>query len=67
MKVYWTQNAIEHLANVYEYIAFNSAMYAKGMVDKIRFIRQTNTSGSRKDSACLLLIRPLGFLEFLLP
>lgn len=35
MKVYWTQNAIEHLANIYEYIALNSAMYAKGMVDKI--------------------------------
>jgi hypothetical protein len=35
MNVHWTQNAVEHLANVYEYIALNSAMYAKGMVDKI--------------------------------
>ncbi len=35
MKVHWTQNAIEHLTTIYEYIALNSAMYAKGMVDKI--------------------------------
>ncbi len=35
MKVHWTKNAIEHLANIYEYIALNSAIYAKGMVDKI--------------------------------
>ncbi len=35
MNVHWTQNAVEHLANVYEYIALNSAIYAKGMVDKI--------------------------------
>ncbi|MFZ2448543.1 MAG: type II toxin-antitoxin system RelE/ParE family toxin [Syntrophobacteraceae bacterium] len=35
MKVRWTQNAIEHLVNIYEYIANNSPMYAKGMMDKI--------------------------------
>lgn len=35
MKVQWTQNAIEHLTSIYEYIAVNSAVYAKGMVDKI--------------------------------
>lgn len=35
MKVYWTQNAIEHLLNIYEYIALNSPSYAKRMVDKI--------------------------------
>jgi toxin ParE1/3/4 len=28
-------DTIEHLANIYEYIALNSAMYARGMVDKI--------------------------------
>ena len=35
MNVYWTENAIEHLANIYEYIALNSPTYAKGMVDRI--------------------------------
>lgn len=35
MNVHWTDNAIEHLANIYEYIALNSPTYAKGMVDKI--------------------------------
>ena len=35
MKVYWTQNAIEHLVNIYEYIALNSPTYAKRMADKI--------------------------------
>jgi plasmid stabilization system protein ParE len=35
MKVHWTQNAIDNLVNIYEYISLNSALYAKGMVDKI--------------------------------
>jgi len=35
MRVHWTQNAIEHLVNIYEHIALNSPTYAKGMVDKI--------------------------------
>ena len=35
MKVYWTKNAIEHLVNIYEYIALNSPAYAKRTVDKI--------------------------------
>ncbi len=35
MRVHWTQNAIGHLANIYEHIALNSPTYAKGMVDKI--------------------------------
>jgi addiction module RelE/StbE family toxin len=35
MKVYWTKNAIEHLVNIYEYIALNSPAYAKRMADKI--------------------------------
>ena len=35
MRVHWTQNAVEHLVNIYEYIALNSPTYAKGMVDKI--------------------------------
>ena len=35
MKVHWTDNAIEHLVNIYEYISLNSSTYAKRMVDKI--------------------------------
>jgi toxin ParE1/3/4 len=35
MNVYWTDNAIRHLANIYEYIALNSPTYAKGMVNRI--------------------------------
>jgi len=35
MNVCWTDNAIEHLANIYEYISLNSPTYAKGMVDRI--------------------------------
>ena len=34
MKVYWTQNAAEHLVNIYEYIALDSPTYAKRKVDK---------------------------------
>ena len=35
MKVYWTENAIAHLAHIYEYIAINSEYYAKRTVDMI--------------------------------
>jgi addiction module RelE/StbE family toxin len=35
MRVHWTQNAIEHLVNIYEYIALNSPTYANLMVDRI--------------------------------
>jgi addiction module RelE/StbE family toxin len=35
MRVHWTQNAIEHLVNIYEYIALNSPTYASRMVDRI--------------------------------
>jgi addiction module RelE/StbE family toxin len=35
MRVHWTQNATEHLVNIYEHIALNSPTYAKGMVDRI--------------------------------
>ena len=34
MKVHWTQNAVEHLVNIYEHIALNSPTYANRMVDK---------------------------------
>jgi hypothetical protein len=35
MRVHWTENAIGHLVNIYEYIALNSPTFAKRMVDKI--------------------------------
>ncbi|NVL90915.1 MAG: type II toxin-antitoxin system RelE/ParE family toxin [Desulfobacterales bacterium] len=35
MRVHWTENSIEHLVKIYEYIALNSPTYAKRMVDKI--------------------------------
>jgi plasmid stabilization system protein ParE len=35
MKVQWTQNAIEHLVNIFEHIAHDSPLYAKRMVDRI--------------------------------
>jgi addiction module RelE/StbE family toxin len=33
--VHWTENAIGHLVNIYEYIATNSPTYGKRMVDRI--------------------------------
>jgi len=38
MRVHWTENAIGHLVNIYEYIAFNSPTIAKSTVDRIRNI-----------------------------
>ena len=35
MTVHWTQNAIEHLVNIFDYIAHDSPFYAKRMVDRI--------------------------------
>jgi plasmid stabilization system protein ParE len=35
MKVNWTQNSIEHLIEIYKYIAKNSPVYAQRTVDKI--------------------------------
>jgi len=35
MRVHWTDNAVEHLVNIHEYIASNSPTYAQKMVDKI--------------------------------
>ncbi len=35
MKVYWTDNSIGHLLGIYEYIARNSPVYAKRVVDRI--------------------------------
>ena len=35
MKVVWTENAIRHLQNLHDYIAANSPIYAKRMVDRI--------------------------------
>ncbi len=35
MRVHWTDNAVDHLVNIYEYIALNSSTYARQMVDRI--------------------------------
>jgi plasmid stabilization system protein ParE len=35
MKVYWTLNAMRHLASIYEYISVDSPTYARRTVDKI--------------------------------
>ncbi|MDR3555064.1 MAG: type II toxin-antitoxin system RelE/ParE family toxin [Syntrophobacteraceae bacterium] len=35
MKVHWTRNAIDHLVGIYEHIAINSPLYAKGLIDKL--------------------------------
>jgi len=35
VRVHWTNNAVDHLVNIYEYIALNSPTYAKQMVDRI--------------------------------
>ena len=35
MKVHWTDNAITHLLDIYEYIAHDSPVYAKRMTDRI--------------------------------
>jgi len=35
MTVHWTDNAIAHLLDIYEYISRDSPIYAKRMVDRI--------------------------------
>ncbi|MCX6999029.1 MAG: type II toxin-antitoxin system RelE/ParE family toxin [Candidatus Sumerlaeota bacterium] len=35
MKVHWTDNAIVHLLDIYEYIAHDSPIYAKLIIDRI--------------------------------
>jgi len=35
MRVHWTDNAVAHLLDIYEYIAHDSSIYAKRMVDRI--------------------------------
>ena len=35
MRVYWTDEALVHLDNIYRYIAEDSPVYARRMVDKI--------------------------------
>ena len=35
MKVLWTENALKHLLDIYEYISQNSPTYATRMVDKL--------------------------------
>lgn len=33
MRVHWTENAIAHLVDIYEYIAHDSPIYAKRVID----------------------------------
>jgi len=35
MTVHWTDNAVAHLLDIYEYISRDSNIYAKRMVDRI--------------------------------
>ena len=35
MRVHWTDNAIAHLLDIYEYIARDSSIYAKRMVYRV--------------------------------
>ena len=35
MKVHWTNNAISHLVDIYEYIAHDSTIYARRKIDLI--------------------------------
>jgi len=35
VRVYWTENAIKHLADIYAYISENSQIYAARMVDRL--------------------------------
>jgi addiction module RelE/StbE family toxin len=35
MKVHWTDSALKHLLDIYEYISQNSPFYAKRMVDRL--------------------------------
>ena len=35
MKVHWTNNALKHLLDIYEYISQNSPFYAERMVDRL--------------------------------
>ena len=52
MRVHWTQNAIGHLANIYEHIALNSPTYAKGMVDKIPIVQNKSPINRYPDTNC---------------
>jgi toxin ParE1/3/4 len=35
VKVLWTENALKHLLDIYEYISQNSPTYATRMVDRL--------------------------------
>ncbi len=35
MRVHWTDNALSHLLDIYEYISQNSPFYAQRMVDRL--------------------------------
>jgi toxin ParE1/3/4 len=35
VRVHWTDNTVDHLVNIFEYISLNSPIYAIRMVDRI--------------------------------
>jgi len=35
MRVHWTNNALKHLLDIYEYISQNSSFYAQRIVDRL--------------------------------
>jgi len=37
VRVHWTDNTVDHLVNIFEYISLNSPTYAKRMVDRITY------------------------------
>ncbi len=43
MTVHWTNNAIVHLVDIYEYVARDSSIYAKRMVDRITKLLGTDS------------------------
>jgi len=62
MRVHWTENAIRHLVNIYEYIAFNSPTFAKRVVIKLpagpsksQTIHEKNKGGQSKNPQTALV------------
>jgi len=35
VRVHWTNNAVDHLVNIFEHISLNSPTYAKQVVDRV--------------------------------
>ncbi len=35
MKVHWTDNAVDHLNHIHDYVAQNSPLYAEKLIDRL--------------------------------